>query len=410
VSVERKYHVRRERSEKRSRRVALIYDARGAYDTKVMSGVAQYIQHSSGWNVYIEENALKDQRLPNLKAWKGDGIIANFDNPRVAAAVVRSKLPAVGFGSGYGWYSVSSDIPYFYTNNRAIAELAVDHLVSRGLRHFAFCGYPKNQINGWCYERRDAFKEALASRGFSCHIYQAKASLETTWVSLQRSIGAWLRSLPKSVGILAANDIRGRQILEACRSCALRVPEDVAVLGVDNDELFCSLSSPVLSSVEQGAKHLGYEAAKLLDKLMKRASIPLKTKRFIIDPFGVITRASTEVLAIEDPHVAKSMTFIAEHYARGIGVNDVVHISGVSRSGLEKKFRARLGFTIATMIRRFQLDRARDLVLTTNLPLKEISANLSFPSVQHMTTLFRKAYGQPPGKLRLVMPPNRGNT
>jgi LacI family transcriptional regulator len=398
------YDARTEVKAARPCRVALIYDVRSAYDTKVMTGVANYIQESPGWNVYIEENALKDQRLPNLRAWKGDGIIADFDHPRVAAAVVRSGLPTVAFGSGYGWYSAASEIPYFFTNNPAIAVAAADHLISKGLRNFAFCGYRSNQINGWSSERQDSFKAELAKRGFSCSVYPAKAATDATWVSVQRSIGNWVRTLPKPVGILASNDIRGRQILESCRDSLLRVPEEVAVLGVDNDELLCNLSSPLLSSIEQGAKRLGYEAAKLLNTLITRPGF-IKTKRFIIDPFGVITRASTDVLAIEDPQLTKAMEHIARHFTERISVEDVVAATGMSRSGLEKKFRAELGYTIGSMIRRKQSHRARELVLTTSLPLKEIAASLSYPSVQYMTTVFQKTFGRPPGQLRRLSVP-----
>ena len=110
----------------RIRRVALIYDATMAYDLRVMGGVAAYLQGSTQWSVYIEESALKDQRLPDLEAWEGNGIIANFDHANVALAVSKSKLPAVGFGSGYGWYAPESKIPYFFTNNEAIAGLGAD--------------------------------------------------------------------------------------------------------------------------------------------------------------------------------------------------------------------------------------------------------------------------------------------
>jgi LacI family transcriptional regulator len=182
------------------------------------------------------------------------------------------------------------------------------------------------------------------------------------------------------------------------------VPEDVAVLGVDNDELLCSLSSPLLSSVEQGAKRLGYEAAKLLDSLIgKPASV--RVRKNVIDPFGVVARASTDVLAIEDPHLARAMMFISQHFANGISVEDVVAAGGLSRSGMEKKFRAKLRFSIGSAIRRFQLERARELILTTNLPLKEIASNLSYPSVQHMTTIVRRALGHPPARLRQMMAP-----
>ena len=178
------------------------------------------------------------------------------------------------------------------------------------------------------------------------------------------------------------------------------------MLGVDNDELLCDLSSPLLSSVEQGARRLGYEAAKLLDTLIDDSGL-VKTNRIVIDPVGVITRGSTDILAIDDVQVSRAMAHISQHFHEDISVGDVVAIAGVSGSGLEKKFRATLGYTIGSAIRRFQLERARQLVLTTSLPLKEIAANVSYPSVQHMTTLFRKHLGHPPAELRCMTPPYR---
>ena len=143
----------------RMRRVALIYDATRAYDLKVMAGVAAYLRERVGWSVYIEETALKDQRLPVLASWHGDGIVANFDNPRVVRAVVRSRLPAVAFGSGYGWYDPKFLIPYLFTNNAAIARMAADHLLERGFRNFAYYGGVRTRINGWSVDRERAFSE-----------------------------------------------------------------------------------------------------------------------------------------------------------------------------------------------------------------------------------------------------------
>jgi LacI family transcriptional regulator len=179
------------------RHVALIYDATRAYDLKVMTGVAAYLQEGAGWNVYIEENSLKDQRLPDLRTWKGDGIIADFDNPRVAAAVVESKLPAVAFGSGYGWYAPESRIPYFFTNNRAIAHLAADHLLDRGFRNFAFCGYPRTPINGWSEERERAFVARLKRRGLACQVYRGPHTDGRGWTARQSALRQWLEALPK---------------------------------------------------------------------------------------------------------------------------------------------------------------------------------------------------------------------
>jgi LacI family transcriptional regulator len=380
------------------RHVALIYNATLAYDLKVMSGVAAYLRENPRWNVYLEENSLKDQRLPDLLSWRGHGIIANFDDPRVAAAVMRSKLPTVGFGSGYGWYSRKSRIPYFATNKEAAAHLAADHLIERGFRRFAYCGHPRTQLTGWSEERGQAFAEYVKRRGFTCHIYRGRYRTGRAWAAIQQSLGEWLASLPKPVGLLAANDHRARQVLEACRGRGFRVPEEVAVLGVDNDELLCQLSSPLLTSIEQGAKQIGYEAAALLDRMM--AGVKPPQTRFVIDPVGIVPRRSTEILAIQEPYVAKAMAFVREHASAGIKVRDVLEAVSLSRAGLETRFKSLLGYSIHTAIRNVQLNRARQVIYETDLPLKEVAATTGFKTVQHMTAAFAKMFGRPPGEYR----------
>jgi LacI family transcriptional regulator len=152
--------------------VALIYDATHTYDLKVMTGLATYMHQCGDNNVYIEASALKDQRLPDLRSWEGDGIIANFDHPTVARAVAESKLPAVAFGSGYGWDMQGSSIPYFSTNQSLVASAAADHLFELGYRHFGYCGYVRTSINGWSKEREKSFVRCLGKRGFLCHVYR----------------------------------------------------------------------------------------------------------------------------------------------------------------------------------------------------------------------------------------------
>ncbi len=382
----------------RMRRIALVYDARMAYDLKVMTGVAAYLQERSVFNVYIEENSLKDQRLPDLRSWGGDGIIADFDHPGVAKAVAQSKLPVVGFGSGYGWYVQGSSIPYFFSNNKGIGTMAADHLLARGFRHFAYCGYSPTPINGWSVEREKEFARRVSEKGYACEVYRDYYKSTHHWASVQRSLGKWLRSLPKPLGVMAANDNRARHILEACRSFNLKVPQEIAVIGVDNDELLCRLSSPSLTSIEQGARRLGYEAAALLDRLM-HGKKP-RQRSFLVDPIGIVIRQSTDVLAIEEPKVAKAMAFIQEHAFEGIKVPDVVEAVAVSRSGLETRFAKTLGYTVRTAIRQVQLERARRLISDSSLPLKQVASDTGFRSVQHMTTLFGKAFGRSPAKYR----------
>jgi LacI family transcriptional regulator len=385
----------------RMRRVALIYDAKLPYDLKVISGIARYVQEGAELNIYIEEDALKSQKLPDLRSWHGDGILADFDDPGVAAAVSRARLPVVGFGGGFGWYSRRSWIPYFFSNQPAVANLAADHLLERGFQHFAYCGLPPSPTNLWSEERHRAFAKRLKTRGFSCHMYRGVHKSTRQWNSILASLGSWLRSLPKPIGLMAANDKRARHVLEACHTYDLRVPEEVAVIGVDNDDLLCELSTPQLSSIEQDAKRIGYEAIALLDRMM--GGEKPRQRHFLIDPLGVVTRRSTDILAVEDRLVARTMTFIQSGAARGIRVRDVVNDLEVSRSGLETRFKAAMGYTIHAAIRKAQLQRARRMITETNLPMKEIAAGTGFKSVQHMTTLFGKAFGQTPARYRKTL-------
>lgn len=378
--------------------VALIYDAKLPYDLKVVSGVASYLQEGAGFSIYVEETALKNQKLPDLRSWHGDGIIADFDDPGVAAAVTRSRIPAVGFGGGHGWYPANSRIPYFFNNQAGIARMAADHFLERGFRHFGYCGFPPTQTNGWSREREVAFARRVRSRGFACDCYRGFHKTTHSWNAVMKSFGAWLHSLPKPVAVMAANDKRAHHVLEACRIHNIRVPWEVAVIGVDNDQLLCGLTSPPLSSVEQDAKRIGYEAAALLDRMM-RGEKP-RRKHFLIDPVEIVTRQSSDFMAVSDQAVAKAMAFIQTHAPDRVRVPAVLKDAAVSRSSLEARFKAAIGYTIHGAIRKVQLDQARRIITATNLPIKEVAVNTGFRSVQHMTTLFRQAFGKTPARYR----------
>jgi LacI family transcriptional regulator len=382
----------------RLKQVAVIYDAKLRYDVKIIEGVAAYVREVNDWDIFIEESALQNQKLPNLGAWKGDGILADFDDPTVARAVMRSGVTAVGFGGGYGWYEAASRVPYYYTNNAAIAELAADHLLQRGFRHFAFCGYHRTPINGWSDERAQSFSGRIHAAGFQCQHYRGPKHATRDWPAFRDSLARWLRSLPKPVAIMAATDKRARQVLDVCRFAGFRVPDDIAVVGVDNDEMLCQLCTPPLSSVEQGARRLGYEAAALLDRMMagaKPASV-----RMIIDPVAVVARQSTDILCVEDPQVRQALKEINSAAGTGIMPAEVAKRVGCARSTLELRFHQALGRTIYAEIRRGRDSRAEQLVRETSLPLKQIAARCGFRSIQHMTTVFRERLGKTPAKLR----------
>jgi LacI family transcriptional regulator len=379
-------------------RVALIYDAKLPYDVKVMRGVARYLRERGRWNVFIEERALGDQRLPNLHAWQVSGIIADLDDPHVAEIARGLDMPVVGFGGGYGWRGLLPNVPYVKSDNAAVARLGAEHLLERGFRHLAFCGYRATKINGWSAERESAYASLVTKRGHLCSIYKEPSRTDRAWESFYHPVCRWLRSLPTPLGLMAANDKCARQVLEACRICKLRVPVDVAVIGVDNDEMICELSNPTLSSVIQGCDKIGFEAAALLDGMM--AGRCRQRREVVVQPEGVVARRSTDILAIEDERVTSALELINERACEGWKVNDVAQAMGVSRSTLENHFKAALGRTVSDQLRHVRLELVRRLTVETELPLKQIAARSGFHSVQHMTSAFHNYSGETPAKYR----------
>jgi len=376
--------------------IAVIADAARPYDRQIIRGITQYIKQFANWSLYVEEDPL--QRLPDLRAWRGQGIIANFDDRKVAVAVRGVSLPTVGFGGGYGWYDPQSRIPYFATDNVAIAQLAADHLIDLGFRSLAFYGYPRTRVNRWSEERAEAFRDRALEAGCRCSIHTGRYETARRWSNLQNSLAAWLRTLPTPLGLMACNDVRARHVLEACRTIGAKVPDDVAVVGVDNDEMVCELADPPLTSVEQGTERIGYHAAKVLDQML-RGEIPAQ-QRYVIAPMGIIPRRSTDTLAVADPDVARAMQFVRDHACLGIRISDVAKTVGSSRSSIERRFKLAVGRTVHAEIDRIRFERARQLVANTDLPLKQITLMAGFKYTSYMTRLFCQRLGLPPARYR----------
>jgi len=392
--------------------VAVILDAARAYDRLIIGGVAKFARERTGWSLYVEEDPL--EKLPDLARWHGHGIIANFDDRRIARAIRGLDIPVVGVGGGYGWYDPASGIPYIYTDNAAIGRLAAEHLLGCGFGTLAYCGTPKTATNGWSEERAAAFARACAAAGRPCHVFSGRHGHARRWADVQRELTAWLAPLPKPLGVMACNDLRARHVLEACRTLGLKVPHDVAVIGVDNDALVCELTDPPLSSVDQAARQIGYEAAAALDRLMAPASPgrggrrPRREKsgpKLVVPPIGVVARASTDTMATADTAVVQALQALRRDPAVRPDVEGLAVASGLPRGTLEKRFKAAVGRSIHEEHVRLRLAATRRLITTSDLPLKAIAARLGFPSVQYMTTFVRRHVGATPARLRAIERP-----
>jgi LacI family transcriptional regulator len=351
------------------------------------------------WTVYIEQRSLVDPAPPWLESWDGDGVISRLP-PRETRLLRAAGIHTVDLNDqGPGQCR-----PHIQSDHRAEGALGAEHLIERGFASFAFFGYPQF---AWSRDCRTGFTATVHAAGHPCHQYRRtqRVSLghqQPSWELEVEGVADWIRSLPKPLGLMACNDFRGIQALDACRRAGIAVPEEVAVIGVDDEELVCQLAYPPLSSVVPNAPGIGYEAAALLDRLMRGEPEP--TASLSIAPVGITTRLSTDVTAIADPEVAAAMRFIREHASEGIGVADVLSRVPVSRSVLQRKFRRFLGRSIHGAIARVKLERVKQLLVETDLPLSVIAKRTGFSHVEYLSATFRQAFGLPPGSYRQGAP------
>jgi LacI family transcriptional regulator len=366
-----------------------------AFGREILWGVAQYLRENGPWTIYIEQRSLTDRPPPWLKTWDGDGIISRIA-PRQTRRLRATGIPLVDLndqGPGPCLADICSD-------HETEGALSAEHLLERGFSCFAFFGYPQF---AWSQACRKGFTATVRAAGHSCHEYGRAQRVswghqQPSWEVEVEGVARWIESLPKPVGLMACNDFRGIQALDACRRAGIAVPEEVAVIGVDNEELVCKLAYPPLSSVVPDARSIGYEAAALLDRLMRGEPEPVIPRT--IRPVEVIARLSTDVNAIADPDVAGAMRFIREHACEGIGVDDVLYQVPVSRSVLQRRFRSLLGRSIHGVIAGVRLQRAKQLLVETDLPLSVIAERTGFTHVEYLCAAFRKAFGLPPGSYR----------
>jgi LacI family transcriptional regulator len=374
----------------RRREVALLIESSNAYARGLLQGVVHYVREHQPWILHLKEQGRGDDPPAWLEKWRGDGIIARIETPVIARAIARTGLPTIDVSAA----RLLPKLPWVETDDARIAALAADHLHERGFRHYAFCGDARFNWSRW---REEEFCRQLKELGFACHVYTPGVSPDDSAAQIE-DITRWLATLPKPVGIMACYDTRGRQVLEACRRRGLSVPYEVAVVGVDNDELLCELSIPPLTSVIPNPQRTGYEAAALLDKAMGGVKVAPSAHR--IPPLGVAARQSTDVLAIDDQAVARAVHYIRENACLGINVADVLATVPLSRRALEQRFSRLLGRTPREEIQQVRLDRVRQLLTDTDLPLYTIAERTGFEHVEYLSVVFKRETKLTPSRYR----------
>jgi len=396
-------------------RVILLISSSAGYERGLLRGIARYAQDRGPWIFFLvgdepdasiltsESSAVRYVKVKRsdsrrrcsvfeLKSLGVTGFIGRIHEPRIAEAVLASGLPAIALDLTEEQLSdkrVLRRVSEIRPDSHEAGCMAAEHLLDRGFHHFAFCGYPKEY---WSRLRMEGFCERIQKAGLSCTIYQPRRrESREPWRQEQKAVMAWLHALPKPVGIMACNDVRGRQLIDACAVGGIHVPDQVAVVGVDEDRLLSEFSNPPLSSVALNAEQGGYQAAQLLDRMM--AGRVKQRRLLLVDALWVVARASTDAIAVEDPAVSAAMRYIHDNARRPIGVLDVVKHSATSRRALEIRFQRSLGRSIREEIQCVRMVWIKQLLAETNLPLPKIAECTGFSSASYLSKVFRRATG-----------------
>lgn len=370
-------------------RIAILMGQDLGYCRGVFRGIHAYAVEKKNW---VFRDGPPDERiLAPLRQWQPHGIITHLFDLKFAGRVLAMHLPCVNTTSALSQLKV----PLVEVDHREVGRLAAEHLLQRGFQHFGYFG---SAWTGVSKEREQGFRKSLARAGHavsSCYAeYLPRPPLQSSWTRVDRQVRDWLLTLPKPAAILASNDVPARHLVEICRQLDLRIPFDIAVLGVDNDELECLLSHPPLSTVVNPAEQIGYAAAKLLDRLMAGRRPPRMP--IYVRPTHVVTRQSTDIIAVADPDVSAAAAFIRDHAAENIGAAKVVRALNVARRGLERRFRELLGRTILQEIQRVRVERAKHLLAETDLPMPIVASRSGFSTPQRLAVVFRQVAGQSP--------------
>lgn len=374
------------------RRVAVLLETSTGWGRGIIAGIYSHARQHPAWRIFVEARGRGDPvELP--RNWKGDGVIARVGDLSTAAYLRAQAIPVVNVSA---LHLPGPQFPRVATDVEAVGQMAVRYFLERGYRHFGYLSL----LGLECVIRqRRAFTDAARAAGCDCGELGVEVSLLTQspdWDLRIEQLSAWLKALPKPVAVLTWNG--GREVIDGCQQAGLAVPEDVALLSGSEDELLCQVSDIPISSVRQPVEQIGLKAAAVLDALID-GKRPRK-KPIWIAPLEVITRQSTNTLALSDRSVAAALTFIRENASKAIRVSDVAAQVGVSRRVLERRFTEHLHRSPAEYIRRSHLDCAKLLLAQTDQPISMVAEASGFPSQQYLTQILRRDSGMSPLKYR----------
>ena len=372
------------------RSIAVVVPPLIGYFSRVLEGLCAYVLDETDWEIefcrgytafciYLEDS-------------KPAGVLVHLSRERTLALLDELSLPTVNISS-----SMVSHYTRVGVDDMAVAELAAQHLLDCGLQQFGYCGYNSRPFSE-C--RRESFIRFMDQQGFQVSCHNLGIPPFDNQAKTKRELCRWLERLPKPAGIFVATDESAFHVLRSCRDMHIRVPEEIAIIGVDNDSFFARFATPPLSSIDIPAEAIGYEAARLLELMMDQGLI--HADDMILPPLRVVKRQSTDVVAVSDKCIADAVRYIRETIRQPIGVDDIANQVSMNRRTLERRFRELLGRSPAEELRRQRVECASQLLMDTNMKMEEVARRCGISSGPQLSLVFRKETGLTPSEFRAM--------
>lgn len=378
-------------------KIILLIDFAEEYSKGLLKGIAKYSRENGPWvfcrmPLYQRETMGVDGILEWAKEWGADGIIGQLYNDPAIARIVEAGIPVIA----QDFKERFSFLPNITGHHQEAGTIGAEYFLRKGFKHFAFYGFSDVV---WSRERAEGFENCLRQAGHYVHYFEHKqARSSATWYYKPSALSQWLKSLPKPIALMACDDNQGQHITEACRHSKIRIPEEVAVLGVDNDEMICQFSDPPLSSIGQDAETGGYEAAKLLHQMIVKG--PGEFYDIVVKPTQVFTRQSTDIFATSDEYIASSLKFIHQNIDKNLQVDDVVQQIPLSRRALEKRFISVTRYPVYQYIFNLRIEKFCQKLLETDMTIFEIALDMGLSDTKNIARQFRQIKGCTPIEYR----------
>jgi LacI family transcriptional regulator len=382
---------------KKIRKIAILIESSCVHGQELLLGIARFASIKRTWELvttspyHLSESGPQKRSFTWLKRENIEGVI--YSSSIYPEDILALNIPCI-----ITTYMVERTPPWpnIIPNSEKICKMAADFFLNKGFKNFAYCGF---DLYPWSRQRAEIFQKEITKAGYSVDIYKRpKSKIVGMWENEQKYATDWLKKIPKPVAILTCNDVRGHFLAELCKNTDLKIPDEVSILGIDNDEVVCGICNPPLSSIDMNTRKAGFEAAKLLDSIL--SGTKANNQKIIVEPTYILERGSTDILAVENQDVAKALKYIRENAKELIQISDVAqHVSASVRT-LQRHFNEVLGRSIGKEIKRVRIERISQMLLETDLTIYQISDEFGFSDSTHMIRLFKNIKKITPSEYR----------